>query len=58
MVRTNDHWRCTYCGGDVYGVAPDAEPQVHFQARGGKPTERVVTVERVEVHRCAGPPRH
>ena len=44
-------YRCTICDAIVEVDGPEA-PAVVLVAAGGKPTQRVVTVGGVEVHRC------
>ncbi|HEY3832991.1 MAG TPA: hypothetical protein VGO03_11915 [Acidimicrobiia bacterium] len=54
MQLVNDQWLCTYCGNAVDGIGLDARPVAFFHGTSGKPTQRVVTVDGLEVHRCEG----
>jgi hypothetical protein len=49
-------YRCTVCDALVETPERDDPPVVVLVAEGGQPTERVVTVDGVEVHRCLFPP--
>ncbi|HEY3832137.1 MAG TPA: hypothetical protein VGO03_07575 [Acidimicrobiia bacterium] len=46
------HWHCTLCGQLVGDVREDARPTSEIRGVSGRPTVRVVYVDRNEVHRC------
>jgi hypothetical protein len=55
MERIGDGaYRCTVCGSEVQ-VGTNETPVVVLVGQSGKPNERVVTVEKVEIHRCTFP---
>jgi hypothetical protein len=46
------HWHCSLCGELVGDVPEDARPSSEIRGVSGRPTVRVVFVDRNEVHRC------
>jgi hypothetical protein len=53
-----DHWHCTLCGQLIGDVPEDARPSSEIRGVSGRPTVRVVYVDRNEVHRCEVGPRN
>jgi hypothetical protein len=54
MLRRDDRYTCAHCGA-VLNLRLDATPKVTIKGASGKPTVRVLSVGREEVHRCEMP---
>jgi hypothetical protein len=52
MRRKDGYYECVQCGARL-DIAEDAVPRVAIHMASGKKSERVITVDGREIHRCS-----